>query len=326
MNLSKNIKYSFYQCLIKIEDKIFTYNIDFYNDKKKELSFIILKNLEKEFYLYDIELSSNNIVSAKESFKEIGKLSKVLYLKIINKYYDSNLTITPEEIKKYNIKFVNDKEENNVTKRNSYYKITFEELDLLSQNIYPIYFTLNKHIIYLNGLLNKMFINTISKECIKINNIKDILNIKVNCHLNNFVFYFDEVIGKRNNEFNIKMRELSIKNIILKVNKEYMNENLLFNNNLSKTPEESKFILIYDLKINDSNIEFIKINNLYGIYEVIKKGRNFYIINNKEKILINKEFIDNEFITFHSSLEDAKNLYNIKKTNLNKILNNLKGE
>jgi len=322
------MKYSLVQCTLDIEGQIIIYNINFYTKVKKELSFIIKKNINKTFYLYNIKIKNNILINAKEGTKESGKEVKILKLKLYNNYFNSVIFVEPKDINKYTIKNINEK---NILERIYFNKIIFKELDLLSDNKFPIYMVMNNFKLEIENIFD-LFKLIYSKEIILINKKEDIFNLKYNIYINDICFYFDKEIANLNLKYNIKKFNFKLKKINKNINKylknyifkkiddNNLNEKIIFLKNLEKN--KNYYLSVFGCNINtEFENNFISLNNQTGIFKI-------KIINKKEFKLNNENYnisiIDNYNITAHKTLEEAKLFNQIKINRLFEIENKIK--
>lgn len=323
----KNIKYSLQQCILNIDNINYSYNLDFNNPKKRELSYIIKKNINNIFYLYDIEENNLNLLSAKESLINSGKKTYVVELKIVNKYYNKILYIKPKDIFEYKIKFFSEK---NIFSREQFNKLNFKELNLLFSQNYPIYLTLKNFyidILDIFSYLNIIYLDKIKK----INNYEDLYNLNFNANINDFSFLFEKENSEIFNLYQKKIFLINLKKILKNINNLLLNQNIENNidlNNIHKyiqdinKIEDKKiyYLNIYGISIIKNNFQISNIDKETGNFEVIFENGIGTITNkNRKKIFFPIEIIDNKNISIHDTLENREYFIKIKLYLLNKL-------
>jgi len=339
---SLNIKYSAAACILNIDGNIYHYNLDFYNPIKKELTFIIKNNLNNEFYLYDILIKNLSLITAKESFKEIGKSTKVVQLKLVNKYYQSVVYIKPKDYANYNIKYINNEITENITKRQHYYKLKFSELNFIEITTFPLYFCLDKFYVNLNTIFSCFEIIKTDKV-LEIENKKKINEIESNGHIENFLFYFDKKIADMNFKYNVKSYIITMKILLKELLKQYsflleekdekpilnksFKEYFVDKNNLNENQTYFLSVLGYSILNNEIFVSKIE-NNENTIFELVVEKGIFKIsyLKDKKKKTLNKDLIDGENISIHSNLENAMKIHDLKRHLIIKYIKYIKKE
>lgn len=320
------MRYDIKHCLLKIEDKIYHFNCNYYHPIQKELSFIIKNNLQTPLYLHDIVIKKNSIVSAKQSTPSVGKLVEIIELTLNNNYQKSTIIITPDKIGNYNVKHLNTP--NSPLQRNFYNKFLFEEIPFLLEDNFPLYVTTNNFGVIIENIFSNP-INVYLKKALKVNKKEEIYQQNFHSYYKNLILYIDERIAQKyifytHTTYIIKLNKalfefkLYLKqfNCIKKVSNKRIN--------IIIQPEEKEYyVCICGLKMDIENHYVTTLDTKIGIEKIKIEKNGFKLLSNN--VFYPLPFLDNNNITIHDTKEEAIFMLSLKISYLKKHISYLEG-